>query len=97
MLVQIHQMNNVIDLTEQQTTVRSLIKHLQDFHEPDDFIAFNAIKVEHVKQWAAEINVTLSDADARAIIFDFPSYAPDIKGAVQQHLTEHPIVENIRR
>ena len=90
MLVQIHQMNNVIDLTQQQTTVRSLIKHLQDFHEPDDFIAFNAIKVEHVKQWAAEQNmyVSLSDADARTIIFDFPSYAPDIKGAVQQYLCD---------
>ena len=79
-------MNNVIDLTQQQTMVGSLIRHLQDFHDPDDCIAFNAIKVEHVKQWAAEVNVTLTDADARAVLFDFPDFAPDIKGAVQQYI-----------
>ena len=81
-------MNNVIDLTQQLTTIDGLIRHLQDFHDPNDFIAYNAIKVENVIKWAAEINVPMSARNARGIVCDFPDYAPDIKGAVQQYIND---------
>jgi len=80
-------MNNVIDLTQQLTTVDGLIRHLQDFHHPNDFIAYNAIKVENVIKWAAEINIPISARDARGIVCDFPDYAPDIKDVVQTHIS----------
>ena len=68
------------------TTVASLIKYLEKYHNPNDIIAYTGIDKFTVRDWALEQGERLPETDCLNIVTNFPEYAPSLKELVDEQI-----------
>tara|TARA_R100000963_G_scaffold34589_1_gene28647 strand:- start:2250 stop:2504 length:255 start_codon:yes stop_codon:yes gene_type:complete len=72
----------------QVTTVKSLIKYLEKYHDQSDVIAYTGIDRHSIRDWGLERGERIPETDCLEIVTNFPDYAPSLREIVEEQIDD---------
>ena len=70
------------------TTVMSLIKYLEKYHDPKDVIAYTGIDKFTIRDWGLERGERIPETACLEIVTNFPYYAPNLREIVDEQIDD---------
>tara|TARA_R100001143_G_C3279149_1_gene95853 strand:+ start:130 stop:384 length:255 start_codon:yes stop_codon:yes gene_type:complete len=72
----------------QVTTVKSLIKYLEKYHDQNDVIAYTGIDRHSIRDWGLEQGERIPERYCLEIVTNFPDYAPSLREIVEEQIDD---------